>query len=64
MKWRLFRLDWKYAIGELLIVTLGVLVALYVDQWNTDRLLKLEEVDYIERLLEQAKFDLDSIERI
>ena len=64
MKWRLFRLDWKYAIGELLIVTLGVLVALYVDQWNTDRLLKLEEVDYIERLLEEAKFDLDSIERI
>jgi hypothetical protein len=40
MFWRKFKLDWTYAIGELVIVTLGVLVALGIQQWNEDRLEK------------------------
>ena len=36
MLWRKFKLDWQYALGELVIVTLGVLVALAINQWNDD----------------------------
>ena len=34
MKWRLLKLNWKYGIGELAIVTMGVLIALGVDEWR------------------------------
>ena len=41
MLWRKFKLDWKYAIGELFIVVAGVLLALAIDQWNERRLERL-----------------------
>jgi hypothetical protein len=36
MFWRKLKLDWSYAIGELIIVTVGVLIALGVNQWQQD----------------------------
>ena len=50
MLWRKLKLDWSYAIGELTIVTVGVLIALAVDQWNEDRLAKAEEANYVLRI--------------
>jgi len=55
--WRKFKLDWKYAFGELVIVTLGVLVALAVDQWNDDRNAQEEEKAILDRLLVDLKQD-------
>ena len=37
MKWRYLKLDWKYAIGELVIVTTGVLFALALGQWRQEQ---------------------------
>ena len=51
MFWRKFKLDWHYAIGELVIVTLGVLVALGIQQWNEGRLERQEEIEILDRLL-------------
>jgi len=62
MFWRKFKLDWTYAIGELLIVTLGVLVALGIQQWNEDRLEKIEEKEILERLLIDLDVDRDNLE--
>lgn len=59
MQWRFFKLDWRYAIGELLIVTLGVLIALYVDQWSTEQSIRASEIEYIERHIS----DLDEDQR-
>ncbi len=42
MLWRKFKLEWSYAVGELLIVVAGVLVALAIDQWNDQRLERQE----------------------
>lgn len=58
MLWRKFKLDWPYAIGELLIVTLGVLFALGIQQWNDDRLALTEEQSIIDRLLVDLQVDL------
>lgn len=38
MLWRKLKLDGSYFISELLIVTLGVLIALALDSWNDARL--------------------------
>jgi hypothetical protein len=51
MLWRKFKLNWSYAIGELAIVTLGVLVALAINQWNDDRVAQTEEKAILDRLL-------------
>ena len=57
MRWRLHRLDWPYAVGELIIVVAGVLIALAVDQWNSDRLERVEEVEIIEQLISDLNID-------
>lgn len=44
MRWRLRKLDWGYALGELIIVTAGVLIALAIDEWNSDRLNRVDEI--------------------
>jgi drug/metabolite transporter (DMT)-like permease len=49
MFWHKFRLDWSYALGELLIVTLGVLIALAVNNWNNERLERAQERDVVAR---------------
>jgi hypothetical protein len=53
---------WTYAIGELLIVTAGVLIALAANQWNLDRLDRAEEVLIIERLLSDLESDLGNLD--
>ena len=47
----------KYAIGEILLVVIGILIAVQINTWNQDRnRLKLEAV-----LLEQLKYELMDI---
>ena len=47
----------KYAIGEILLVVIGILIAVQINTWNQDRnRLKLETV-----LLEQLKYELMGI---
>lgn len=60
MRWRLNKLDWPYAIGELVIVTAGVLIALAIDQWNSDRLDRVAEVRVVSRLLSDLRGDVES----
>jgi hypothetical protein len=62
MIWRKFKLDWRYACGEFLIVVLGVLAAFWVENWNSERLdLKLER-QYMQSLLGDLQSDLESVE--
>ena len=62
MFWRKFRLDWSYAIGELIIVTVGVLIALAIDEWNSQRLERSEEFDVLSRLISDVEGDLQGFE--
>jgi hypothetical protein len=62
MLWRKFKLDRNYAIGELAIVTVGVLIALAVDQWNSDRLAGIEEAVYVSRLMSDINEDIRRLE--
>lgn len=62
MRWRLFRLNWSYGLGELFIIIAGVLIALSVEQWNSDRLDLVQEVLIIERLISDLEDDLRGIE--
>lgn len=62
MFWRKLKLDWSYAVGELLIVVFGVLIALGINQWNNERLEAAEEVEAVTRLLADIQSDLQNFE--
>lgn len=40
----------KYAIGEILLVVIGILIALQINNWNQDRLNRLEKKDLLSKL--------------
>jgi hypothetical protein len=58
MFWHKFRLDWSYALRELLIVAVGVLIALAVNNWNNDRAERAQERDVVARLIADLEGDL------
>lgn len=57
MKWRKLELDWAYALGELAIVVVGVLIALGVDSWNDERLDRRLERRYMAGLVRDLEED-------
>jgi len=61
MRWRFARLNWAYGLGELVIVVVGVLIALAVDQWNNQRIARLDEVTIIDRFIFDLRTDLEAI---
>ena len=51
-----------YAIGEILLVMIGILLAFQVDNWNEDREKKIEEIRTYENIREQILGDKRNIE--
>ena len=51
----------KYAIGEIFLVMIGILLALQVNNWNTKRLLKSKEQVYLKQIRICLNNDLESI---
>ena len=47
----------KYAIGEIILVVIGILIALQINNWNEHRKLKQIEIKLVQQLLEDAKAD-------
>ena len=46
-----------YAIGEILLVVIGILIALQINTWNEQRKMNLLEVSYYESLLQDLQTD-------
>ncbi|MDO1501191.1 DUF6090 family protein [Winogradskyella maritima] len=47
----------KYAIGEIILVVIGILIALQINNWNEDRKLKAEYVSDLNTIKENLKSD-------
>ena len=52
----------KYAIGEIILVMIGILLALQVNNWNEDRKVRNNEIVLLEKLQEENTVNLKSIE--
>jgi len=44
---------WRYAIGEVLLVVIGILIALQIDNWKDQRANRTQEAYYVQRLLDE-----------
>jgi len=47
----------RYAIGEILLVVIGILIALQINNWNADRMDRKKEREYLVNFLEEMKRD-------
>lgn len=51
----------RYAIGEILLVVFGILIALQIDNWNEIRKDNRQEVDYYCKIKEDLEIDKNNI---
>lgn len=49
----------KYAIGEIVLVVIGILIALQLNNWNTDRIARLEELKLLTEMHHNLESDLE-----
>jgi len=52
-----------YAIGEIILVVIGILIALSINNWNETRKQRIQEKDYYCKLLEDLNQDVIQIEQ-
>ncbi|MFY0630275.1 MAG: hypothetical protein JXR05_07825 [Flavobacteriaceae bacterium] len=48
----------KYAIGEIALVMIGILLALQVNNWNQERINEQKAIGYLNNLIEDIKSDI------
>lgn len=44
-----------YAIGEIVLVVIGILIALQINNWNEERILQKQEITYLQNLRDDLK---------
>lgn len=54
----------RYAIGEIVLVVIGILLALQINTWNQGRISRVEEQKYLKRLRQDLRRDVDQLEEI
>ncbi len=60
----MIKLNWKYLFAELFLITLGVLVALAIDNWSENRENRRKEAFHLEDLRESLRSDLAELQQI
>ena len=51
----------KYAIGEIILVVIGILIALSINNWNVNRIDKIQENKYLNNIKLDLQKDLSSL---
>ena len=51
----------KYAIGEIVLVVIGILIALQINNWNQNRILENQELDILKALVIGLKKDNEDL---
>ena len=54
----------KYAIGEIILVVIGILIALSINNWNENRKAQKEELALYTRIVNDLKVDKEKLETI
>ena len=52
----------RYAVGEIVLVVIGILIALSINNWNENRKNRIEEAKMLHSFREVLQNDLSSIE--
>ena len=52
----------KYAIGEIILVVIGILIALQINNWNENRINKNKFEAYLDEMIIDLKLDVKSLD--
>jgi Family of unknown function (DUF6090) len=52
-----------YAVGEIILVVIGILIALQINNWNTKRIESQQEQNLLKSLKQEFKLNLDELQR-
>ncbi|MEM7504067.1 MAG: DUF6090 family protein [Pseudomonadota bacterium] len=52
------------ALGEIALIVIGILLALQIDQWNSDRLDRRKEIEYLSFIRDGLQEDVQALERL
>lgn len=58
---RNFKKYLAYASGEIIIVVVGILIALYLNNWNQKRINKKQEIQYYQSIKNQLNEDMNTL---
>ena len=53
-----------YALGEIILVVIGILIALQVNTWNEERKIKMKERAYLQRFHKELELNLNEMDRL
>ena len=48
----------KYAVGEIILVVIGILIALQINSWNNKRISQKQSIGYMQSLVDDIKSDI------
>lgn len=51
----------KYAIGEIVLVVIGILIALQINNWNEDKADQKKEINYLKSIKNEMESNLQSV---
>lgn len=51
----------RYAVGEIVLVVVGILIALYINNWNGERKNNIKKTNYVQKLISDLKKDSISL---
>ena len=54
----------KYALGEIILVVIGILIALQINNWNESRKAKVKEVEILKDFQEGLRFDIVQLDSV
>jgi hypothetical protein len=49
----------KYAFGEIILVVIGILIAVQINNWNTERVQEIDVEDYLIRLKTEYEYNIE-----
>ncbi|MEM7003441.1 MAG: DUF6090 family protein [Pseudomonadota bacterium] len=52
------------ALGEIALIVIGILLALQIDQWNSDRLDRQKEIEYLSFIRDALQEDVQTLEEL
>lgn len=54
----------KYALGEIVLVVIGILIALSINNWNENRKIRIAELEILQNLKTELQLNLEALKTI
>ena len=58
---KLKSLNWKYVVGEVLLIFIGITMAIWFDTWNNDRIIEKKKAQAISKIREEIEHNMGEL---